>query len=171
MVYNAYMKTCKHCGSSDLIRNRRICRGCQAAYNKQYHAANRDLARVREAKYYASNRANPEWVEAERKRQREYWRDLRLEVMDRYGGRRCACCGETELTFLSIDHVNNDGAAHRRALGYKGNGRGGGSRTMLWLKTNGFPPGFQVLCFNCNHSKHVNNGTCAHKLKRLTRVA
>ena len=33
-------------------------------------------------------------------------------VLDHYG-RACSCCGETEPAFLTIDHVNNDGAEHR----------------------------------------------------------
>jgi hypothetical protein len=28
---------------------------------------------------------------------------------------------------------------------------------------NGFPPGYQVLCMNCNHGKRMNNGVCPHK--------
>jgi hypothetical protein len=30
----------------------------------------------------------------------------------------------------------------------------------LWLKREGFPAGFRVLCFNCNHAAHVNGGEC-----------
>jgi hypothetical protein len=30
-----------------------------------------------------------------------------------------------------------------------------------WLKNSGYPPGFQVLCFNCNFAKH-RKGQCPH---------
>ena len=79
-----------------------------------------------------------------------------------YGGYKCACCGEMEPKFLTLDHVFNNGAEHRRSLGYtKGNGRGG--NLVTWLKKHRYPAGFQVLCMNCNFGKHTNKGICPHK--------
>lgn len=77
----------------------------------------------------------------------------RHEVLQAYGG-RCACCGETTEVFLTIDHIFNDGAVERKA---------GGSGTSFYasLKKRKFPPGYQVLCRNCNWAKHVL-GTCPH---------
>lgn len=83
------------------------------------------------------------------------------EVFQNYGGYICRCCGETEKVFLSIDHINNDGAEHRRKL-YGRNGSGG-SRFYKWLRKHSFPEGFQVLCFNCNHAKRF--GVCPHQLR------
>jgi hypothetical protein len=37
-------------------------------------------------------------------------------VFAAYGGFKCACCGETEPTMLTIDHKNEDGAAFRRKI-------------------------------------------------------
>jgi hypothetical protein len=81
---------------------------------------------------------------------------IRDEVFGAYGGARCACCGEDEVTFLTIDHVRNDGKAHRRLIG------SGGNAIHRWLKKNNFPRGFQVLCQNCNFGKYVH-GVCPHK--------
>jgi hypothetical protein len=75
-----------------------------------------------------------------------------------YGGYRCACCGETEKSFLAIDHVENDGYAHRKQIGFRG-----GIGIYLWIIKNQFPDGFQVLCYNCNQSKRINGGVCAHQ--------
>jgi hypothetical protein len=72
-----------------------------------------------------------------------------------YGGYRCACCGEPHQAFLGIDHVNNDGGKHRRSIGR-------GSNIYVWLRDNKYPEGFQVLCHNCNHGKHLNGGVCPH---------
>jgi len=84
----------------------------------------------------------------------------RDKVFEAYGGPICNCCGETELLFLTIDHINNDGATHRKELG----GRNfGGSRMHKWLIDNDFPPGFQILCANCQLGKHLNGGICPHK--------
>lgn len=74
----------------------------------------------------------------------QYWR-LRKEILAAYGGPVCVGCGETEVAILQVDHVNSDGAAHRRAIG-------GSNKLYNWLKRNGFPndPPLRVLCPNCN---------------------
>ena len=79
---------------------------------------------------------------------------LKLRVFGAYGG-KCVCCGEKELIFLSIDHVNNDGARHRKEVA--------SGQLYRWLEKNNFPPNFQILCFNCNRAKYVNGGLCPHK--------
>lgn len=79
-----------------------------------------------------------------------------------YGGYVCACCGEKEPKFLTLDHVNNDGAAHRRSI--TGKRHSAGTHTYEWLLKRGFPPGYQILCMNCNHGKRMNNGVCPHKI-------
>jgi len=88
---------------------------------------------------------------------------LREEVFAAYGGKRCACCGEAEPLFLSIDHVDNDGAQMRRS----GTHSRGGTQFYQWLRKNGFPAGFQVLCMNCNLGKHRNGGVCPHQSRKV----
>jgi len=83
-----------------------------------------------------------------------YQRQWRQQVLNHYG-RQCACCGEANELFLTIDHVNNDGSAHRKEIGQ--------SAIYRWLVRNGFPPGFQTLCYNCNLGKRVNGGVCPHR--------
>lgn len=93
---------------------------------------------------------------------------LRNRVFDAYGGPVCACCGETETVVLTVDHINGGGNQHRRQI-QKENPvvyRGDGSMLRKWLSDNNFPPGFQVLCFNCNASKGGNNGVCHHQRNR-----
>ena len=89
-------------------------------------------------------------------------RQLKQQIMSVYGT-ECACCNETQLEFLSIDHINNDGAAHRREI----NGdkpRASGTKLYKWLKQNGFPQdlGLQTLCHNCNSGKTRQKGVCPH---------
>lgn len=91
------------------------------------------------------------------KRKNKKLRDL---VFETYGGYVCKCCGETEPLFLQIDHVNNDGAKHRKEV--FGEKVGSGQRIYRWLRDNNFPEGFQVLCANCNLGKHRNGGICPH---------
>lgn len=86
-------------------------------------------------------------------------KDLKLEAFQKYGGPVCVCCGETHELLLTLDHINNDGAEHRRSLGYKK------AAFYEWLRKNNYPPGYQVLCWNCNMGKHLNGGVCPHKEK------
>ena len=92
------------------------------------------------------------------KMQTEYDRKIRHKVLYFYsnGKMECGCCGETENKFLTLDHINNDGAEHRR------NTKG---HTFGWLIRNGMPTGFQVLCMNCNFAKG-KYGECPHETRR-----
>jgi len=83
---------------------------------------------------------------------------LKKLIFEAYGN-KCQCCGEAELEFLTIDHINNDGAAHRRTL------KRGGGDLYRWLRDNDFPSEFQILCCNCNWSKRLGGGVCIHKRK------
>jgi hypothetical protein len=92
-----------------------------------------------------------------------YKATIRKAVFDAYGGERCACCGETERKFLTLDHINNDGAADRMKIA--GKRTASGWTTYRYLHSKGFPPGYQVLCMNCNFGKRMNQGVCPHKVR------
>lgn len=78
----------------------------------------------------------------------QYHKGCKLAVYEAYGGPICVCCGESHLEFLSIDHIDGKGSEHRRAMG-----RSVGARQIYtWLRKHGYPPGFRVLCMNCNHA-------------------
>lgn len=93
------------------------------------------------------------YCEVHRKRVRQRRQATKQKVFDYYGG-KCACCGETERGFLTIDHVNNDGANQRKTLP--------SDRLPAWLVRNGFPEGYQILCWNCNCGRANNGGVCPH---------
>jgi hypothetical protein len=93
-------------------------------------------------------------------RNREYLARVRWTALVHYSSGdepECACCGETELVFLALDHVRNDGADHRRELAEEGRG----ASLARELARQGWPEGYQVLCSNCNWAKHVL-GACPH---------
>ena len=91
---------------------------------------------------------------------RDYQRRARAIVLKHYGS-KCACCGEKQVEFLAIDHINNDGAKHRREVGSR--------NISTWLIANKFPLGFQILCHNCNYAKSLR-GQCPHQsIKLLTK--
>lgn len=91
---------------------------------------------------------------------RDKHKKFRDEALAHYG-RACKCCGETGDIFLCIDHVNNDGAAHRKEIGQ-------GGAIFRWLKKNNYPDGFQILCWNCNMAKQIL-GQCPHQKSVLIR--
>lgn len=81
-------------------------------------------------------------------------RKLKREVVDAYGG-KCMCCGDTHWQFLTVDHINNDGATQRKTIH-------SGNSFYYYLKRNGFPRDeYALLCMNCNWCKGVF-GHCAH---------
>src|ERR1051326_154650 len=93
-------------------------------------------------------------------KKRRYAAERKKRVLAAYGG-KCTCCGETEPKFLTIDHVKGHGNEHRRALGLRG------YRFYRWLEKEGWPPGYTVLCFNCNCGRYFNGGVCPHKKPAL----
>lgn len=92
-------------------------------------------------------RRNPERNRALKKREND---KLRADVIAGHGG-KCACCGNDFLPHLTIDHINGGGRQERliqdaRCLHRR-------------LRREGYPPGYQVLCWNCNSAKHFQ-GEC-----------
>jgi hypothetical protein len=83
---------------------------------------------------------------------------VRCEVFAHYGKGRigCVCCGESEMQFLTIDHINGGGRAECEKLGRIG------VTFYAWLINQGFPPGYQTLCMNCNFARG-HYGMCPHQ--------
>jgi hypothetical protein len=98
-------------------------------------------------------------------KQSEIWRrrwrlEQKQKVFNHYGP--CRCCGESQLEFLAVDHIDDSGSEHRAEIG------GGGATLHRWLIVNELPGGFQSLCFNCNVGKRLNGGVCPGHLNNLT---
>lgn len=94
-----------------------------------------------------------------RKRNLSHRQRLKLEVLSHYchGAPRCQGQDLTckilqvdDIDILTIDHVKNDGAKHRRQL------HRGGVEFYRWLKQQGYPSGYRVLCMNCQLKKEIN---------------
>jgi hypothetical protein len=52
-----------------------------------------------------------------------------------------------------MDHIDGNGL---RKVGMQG-----GKQFYYWLKKQGYPPGFQVLCMNCQWIKRAENDECS----------
>jgi hypothetical protein len=137
-------KKCRVCGDEKLwpdeFRRDKTsftrCKECARAYQREWNETHRDLTRA--------------WAQTYRSKRKK-------RVIDHYGG-KCACCGESDIRFLTIDHMSMSGSAHRMSIGMKS-----GVHFHWWLEKNGLPDGYQVLCFNCNVASFWNNGICPHK--------
>ena len=89
-------------------------------------------------------------------------RELKYEVMKEFSKRQsnsnvpcCACCEESMLKFLTLDHIE----------GRKKMGHGKlliGHKLRGWATENDYPDTLQVLCYNCNMAKGLF-GKCPHQ--------
>ena len=112
------------------------------AYSRMWHTKNRDTV-------LASMKHKGQLVKA--------------EVLNNYGGLQCSCCGESQMAFLTIDHINGCGVKKRKEEGV-------GVTFYRRLIRLGFPTGYQVLCFNCNCGRRVNGGQCPHKTTPISAI-
>lgn len=136
---------CNQCGKPGRFYPRNhVCAKCQLE-NRTKRLAEPGPARERHLKLQR------DWAN-------ENHRKRRLLVIMTYGG-RCVCCKESELAFLTMDHIDEGGNAHRRTLTKDGS-IAGSPKFYNWLIKNNFPSGFQVLCHNCNFAK--SHGGCPH---------
>ena len=127
--------TCENWLPSSRKANAHVCKFCERRRNQLKYIKNKNAINLDHKKRYKAKRNI---------------------ILNHYsnGTMQCACCGEKQIKFLSIDHINNDGAKHRKEIGR--------SQLTNWLIENKLPEGFQVLCFNCNFSKGIY-GMCPHK--------
>ena len=163
-------KNCQKCGQKFIgYWNRKFCENCVVKIRNEqalksyykHHEEAKKRSRKYHHKFVLEKNIKPEVYKKWRKQRTEYNKKysvkIRLEVLKKYSGEfpKCACCGEKQIEFLTIDHINNDGAKHRKEIG-KG-------RLYQWLYKNKFMPDrFQILCWNCNLSKY-HYGKCPHK--------
>jgi len=124
---------CSVCGKEPLIEGQRWGVGCKA-------------------KRASRPPLTPDQKRKHRKQSKDYKLKCKNAVFDHYGW-ECACCGESNPGFLTLDHVNNDGHKHRKETT---------THMYTWVINNDFPEGFQTLCWNCNMGKYLNGGICPH---------
>lgn len=79
---------------------------------------------------------------------RKTTRERRISALMFLGG-RCEHCGFNDARALQFDHINGDGAKHRREM----IGHSSWQSSTAVLK---HPEMFQVLCANCNWIKRYD---------------
>jgi len=140
-------RRCKDCNVPFPLREFESPKGGHRKRCKYCH--NRERRRYSLQKYYDNH-------EKEKSYRRGKYASHRESVLEKFGA-KCECCGETTKAFLEVDHINNDGGKFRRT------GTKSHINIYRWLVVNKFPPGFRLLCCNCNKGRFLNGGICPHQ--------
>jgi len=136
-------------------------------YSKNYRKENKEkIKEYRKENQKKIKEYRKKWNQENKEKKKEYNKKYNKKykelVYNHYsnGVIECACCGEKEIDFLSLDHIYNNGAKHRKKIGK--------TISFKWIMKNNFPPIFQLLCMNCNFSKgkRKNNCKCIHQIRR-----
>jgi len=124
------------------------------------------IRKRRKERYYKTRKETIEYTRNWQKRNPEKHRENSKRAMRKHQQKlkriciahysnetnNCACCGDNNMEFLTIDHINGGGSKHRKQI--KGH-------FYEWLIKNNYPEGYRVLCMNCNHSLGIY-GYCPH---------
>jgi hypothetical protein len=149
------MKRCRKCGEMKLLDDYH--RSSRASDGRQSVCKTCNTAQVR-----AWYQTNPERARTKARERSRRFRDRALAAYSTTDPPSCACCGDSHYEFLCIDHVDGKGSAHRKEVG--------SSNIYPWLNAHGYPPGFAVLCHNCNIARSIY-GTCPHEVERAGEVS
>lgn len=130
-----------------------------AVPGKSYCQRHLDYRACQRRKEVAKKRlTDATWVVRQLAKKRNYRKsriqDLKREVAKGYGG-HCKCCGEDQIEFLTIDHIDRTSRHKDRKMNRRD--------FLASIIKKGFPKSFQVLCFNCNCAKQ-DKGFCPHEL-------
>lgn len=126
------------------------------AYRQTPHG--KEMERARYLRYRNKYKDNPEYKERRQKAWRNTYAKLRAKMFEVYG-EVCACCGESNKKFLTLDHIYDDGYLDR-------NKNGGGCNVLRNATTYINRDRFQILCWNCNSGRAMNGGVCPHVEER-----
>ena len=134
-------------------KTRLICKLCVAERRKARYAKDPEANRVSVNKWRSEHREDARKIVSKcyEKNKDKYLpkaaarrRETRLACLRAYSADvRCAFCGEQHDQFLCLDHIDGGGTKHRDEVGT-------GSNFYRWIVENNYPPGFRVLCHNCN---------------------
>lgn len=119
-------------------------------YQKQYCRKNKEAVNKNKRRWRRENKGT---YNAQRRRNKK---QIKIACFEAYGGCFCKRCDESDLDILCLDHISHNGSEDKRnrvknRKWYKG----GGHMLYRMLKQEKYPPGYQVLCANCNLKKHM----------------
>ena len=115
---------------------------------RKYREEHREGLKQAARDYYLTHKVeSKERVTRNRKKRK-------IEALIHYGNGVLACvrCGFDDIRALTIDHINNNGAEHRRELFGRNKPD---PRLGSWLRARDYPDGYQTLCMNCQFIKEA----------------
>jgi len=142
---------------------------------RKYNEENKDAVRAYQKKYYDTHREEILSQQREsRKRNPLVHKNYKIKSLLKSGfdpasyqkdrrnilrnkilvalGCVCVRCGFTDVRALQVDHVNGDGAGHRRQLGYNAH------YSKILREIESGSSRYQLLCANCNWIKRHEKG-------------
>ena len=143
------IKNCPHCNqdkAADLFWKSKFSKDGLASYCKECQNAIRKEKRRKKVGYWAEEAIKD--TIPHRERSRTQGRKRKAKILKHYGD-VCCRCGFSDWRALSIDHINGDGAQHRKEVP--------SGKLYKWLIENNLPDGFQTLCMNCQFIKRHEN--------------
>lgn len=168
VLYRKSLGLCVTCGKRQAREDRTKCEKC-ASKDKQNLAQRKNMYKERKnagvcVSCGKSSRLNRvQCADCAKKSsgrslamQTKAWRTKNKEKVIKFYGGVCVCCGESNIGFLTIDHINNDGAKQRALPGNRS--------TYVRAIRDNYPDDLQVMCWNCNCGRHWNGGVCPHKM-------
>jgi hypothetical protein len=136
-----------HLLAKELVGKTKVCIICRSS---------KDLSEFRSQKSHSSSMC----LNCARRRTMA----ARFECVRKMGG-VCRCCGEPDPYKLTVDHVHNNGSVRR----HEGE-RSGIDMYRKIVSGELDADDFQLLCWNCNYSKWINDGLCYHEKIKLNEI-
>lgn len=153
---------CHKCGflieSKRYLLEEHMCRKChnesRLVGSRNYYNENKDRVLKRIKNYKIKNR------EKIKVQGRLYRGGVKLKLLIFYSKTDPPQCCDPfhmhddpfiDVRALTIDHINNKGAEHRREM------RKDGISFYRWLIKNNYPDGYQCLCINCQFIKEAES--------------
>jgi len=116
----------------------------RANYHKGYYEKHKD--------YFVSY-SKTRWKKNKKTLKSKYvesWHKIQDKFFEMYGN-KCACCGESQREFLTIEHIH----------GQKGLNKESSYQAYTRAIREYREDIYQILCMNCNHAKGIY-GYCPH---------
>lgn len=150
-------RVCTRCKTWKPWENYRWCSKAKPSRGREAKCV--DCLRVEKKLQWLKHKDAPGARERRNQYHTEHKQRLRAETLAAYGN-KCACCGESRVEFLGIDHTKGGGGQHRKQL------QKAGINFYCWLRQQGYPrDDYQLLCHNCNLAKGFY-GYCPHERER-----
>lgn len=150
---------CVACGLQEPIPGKRRCEPCRVkrARTSQKQKDNRSPGTCRQCltrPVMPTKQSCEKCAKRGANKSREHYRKVRETVLELYGS-CCVCCGEHNIKYLQLDHINNDGNVERRSLPPSIRGGRFYKLVLSQEKRNDL----QLLCANCHNAKRYGGCT------------